>query len=78
MPIVGQYFGQKKLDKIEQVMRQYLIIGVVLAIGSICFRPIIFKPVLGLMNLEQEVEAVAVGYLTWLSLGLFHYCSLVY
>ena len=21
------------------------------------------------MNLEQEVEAVAVGYLTWLSLG---------
>ena len=69
VPIVGQYFGQKKLDKIEQVMRQYLIIGVVLAIGLFVFGVLFLKPVLGLMNLEQEVEAVAVGYLTLLSLG---------
>ena len=69
VPIVGQYFGQKKMDKIEQVMRQYLIIGVVLAIGLFVFGLLFLKPVLGLMNLEQEVEAVAVGYLTLLSLG---------
>ena len=69
VPIVGQYFGQKKMDKIEQEMRQYLIIGVVLAIGLFVFGLLFLKPVLGLMNLEQEVEAVAVGYLTLLSLG---------
>ena len=50
VPIVGQYFGQKKMDKIEQEMRQYLIIGVVLAIGLFVFGLLFLKPVLGLMN----------------------------
>ncbi len=31
VPIVGQYLGQKKKEKIIEVMRQYLLIGIFLA-----------------------------------------------
>ena len=70
VPIVGQYLGQKKKEKITEVMRQYLLIGVFLAFLLFLFGFIFLKPTLRIMNLELSVEMIAFEYLSWLSLGL--------
>ena len=70
VPIVGQYLGQKKKEKIIEVMRQYLLIGIFLAFLLFLFGWIFLKPTLGIMNLELSVEMIAFEYLSWLSLGL--------
>ena len=70
VPIVGQYLGQKKKEKITEVMRQYLLIGVFLAFLLFLFGWTFLKPTLGIMNLEISVEKIAFEYLSWLSLGL--------
>ena len=70
VPIVGQYLGQKKKEKIIEVMRQYLLIGIFLAFLLFLFGWIFLKPTLGIMNLELSVEKIAFEYLSWLSLGL--------
>lgn len=70
VPIVGHYLGQKKKEKIIEVMRQYLLIGIFLAFLLILFGWIFLKPTLGIMNLELSVEMIAFEYLSWLSLGL--------
>ena len=68
VPIVGQYLGKKKKEKITEVMRQYLLIGVFLAFLLFLFGFIFLKPTLRIMNLELSVEMIAFEYLSWLSL----------
>lgn len=70
VPIVGQYLGEKKHHKIVEITRQYLWIGIGLAVSLFLLGFIFLKPVLTFMHLEPEVEVVAISYLCWLSVGL--------
>lgn len=69
IPIVGQLVGRKETQKIQQIVTQFLYIGVVLAFLLWIIGLVGLKPALSWMQLDPAVARIAVAYLGWLSIG---------
>lgn len=69
VPIVAQFLGKNDKVSIQRVVRQYLYIGVLLAIILLGIGLVGVNPALSLMNLESEVARIAREYLLLLAVG---------
>jgi len=69
-PIVGQLIGAKDEASVPQKMQQGIYIGTALAIGVMVIGRFVLDPILGIMDLEEEVRHIAKYYLITLGTGI--------
>ncbi|MGM9932159.1 MATE family efflux transporter [Pradoshia sp.] len=70
-PIVAQLFGQRsKPAHINRAVMQAIYLSLIMSILLILLGALFLRPMLGLMNLEQEVGRIAFQYLAALSFGI--------
>lgn len=69
VPIVAQLLGKHDKEGIQKIVRQFLYIGVLLAIILFGIGLVGLNPALSLMNLEPEVARIAREYLLLLAVG---------
>lgn len=69
-PIVAQLMGAKKREEVKDAVQHGIYLAVILAIAVFLFFLFGIDPLLGLMDLEPAVEAVAAEYIFAMSLGL--------
>ncbi|KHF40177.1 MATE family efflux transporter [Halalkalibacter okhensis] len=69
-PIVAQYMGSGRREKITESVIQALYLSVILAIIVVIAGAIFLEPVLVLMNLDSAVYHISFHYLVGLSIGI--------
>ncbi|WP_422123344.1 MATE family efflux transporter [Planococcus sp. X10-3] len=69
-PIVAQLMGAKKKEHVKEAVQQGIYLAILLAMIVFAFFFLFIDPLLGLMNLEPVVAAVAERYIFFMSLGL--------
>lgn len=72
-PIVAQYIGARKEEKVSNIVQQGIYLSTVIAVAIIVAGLVGVPFILNLMSLETEVRRVAVGYLTALAFGIIPY-----
>lgn len=72
-PIVAQYIGAKKEEKVANVVQQGIYLSAVIAVIIIVLGVVCVPLILQFMSLEAEVSRVASGFLTALAFGIIPY-----
>ncbi|HLS20685.1 MAG TPA: MATE family efflux transporter [Bacillota bacterium] len=69
-PIIAQYIGAQKTDKIATTIKQAVYLAILLAITVIAIGSLLLNPILNLMDLEDHVHYTAKYYLVALGAGI--------
>ncbi|MCC3357216.1 MATE family efflux transporter [Bacillus sp. REN16] len=69
-PIIAQYVGAKKRDKVPYSVMQGVYISIIIAIVVTIIGGFVLDPILSLMNLESDVRDIAKEYIIGLSFGI--------
>lgn len=69
-PIIAQYIGAQKTNKISVTVKQAIYLAVILALIIISIGVILLNPILNLMDLEDHVHYTAKYYLVALGAGI--------
>lgn len=69
-PIVAQHYGQREHKEISSVLAHGVYLAVMIAVTVMILGAIFLKPLLGMMNLHEDVYDVAFRYLVGLSIGI--------
>lgn len=69
-PIIAQYIGAQKTNKIADTIKQAVYLAILLALVIIVIGSFVLNPILNLMNLEDHVHYTAKFYLVALGTGI--------
>ncbi|MFE4522191.1 MATE family efflux transporter [Cytobacillus firmus] len=69
-PIAAQAIGEKKNKEVSSIVKNGILLGFIIAFAVILLGSVLLDPLLNSMNLPDEVEATARGYLVGLSFGI--------
>ncbi|MBG9543714.1 multidrug transporter MatE [Cytobacillus firmus] len=69
-PIAAQAIGEKKNKEVSSIVKNGILLGFIIALAVILLGSVLLEPLLNSMNLPDDVEATARGYLVGLSFGI--------
>lgn len=70
VPIIGHHLGKGERDKIRLEFHQFIYLAMMLAVGLWLIVATLARPALSLLRLDAEVEAIAISYLNYISIGI--------